>query len=228
VQNDECPPGFAEICRLFPLPGIVLFPHAVLPLHIFEPRYREMIEDALATDNLITMVQLKPEGAKASQAEPNPIENVGCLGKIIRYERMLDGQFNLLLVGLKRIRIRAEMPAEKRYRVAAADLMEDVPPQRPESPAQNLLIEQFRRGLARKQGIDPDLQKLLDSGTVDLGALTDIIANVLEIPSWLKQELLAESAVDRRVEILLRILGERGRGSQADPPRSFPPPFSRN
>lgn len=228
MNNHECSQGFAETYRLFPLPGLVLFPHAVLPLHIFEPRYRQMTEDALATDNLITMIQIKSGGAGASQAEPNPIESVGCLGKIIRYERLLDGRFNLLLVGLKRIRIRAELPAEKRYRIAAAEVVQDVPPQSPEWPAQNLLIEQFRRGLARRQGIDPDLQKLLDSGTVELGALTDIIAHVLEIPSRLKQELLAESAVDRRVEILLRILGERGRGSQANPPRSFPPAFSRN
>jgi Lon protease-like protein len=187
-----------------------------------------MTEDALATDNLITMIQIKSDGAGASQAEPNPIENMGCLGKIIRYERMLDGRFNLLLVGLKRVRIRTELPAKKLYRIAAAEVVEDVPPLSPESPARNLLIEQFRRGLARRQGIDPDLLKLLDSGTVELGALTDIIAYVLEIPPRLKQELLAESAVDRRVEILLRILGERGRGSQANASRSFPPPFSRN
>ena len=51
---------FTNVCRLFPLPGVVLFPHAVLPLHIFEPRYRQMTEDALATDRLIAIVQLRP------------------------------------------------------------------------------------------------------------------------------------------------------------------------
>lgn len=186
-----------------------------------------MTEDALATDNLISMVQIKPDGATTSQADPSSIENVGCLGKIIRYERVLDGRFDLLHVGLKRIRIRAELPAEKLYRIASAEVNEDVSWQRPESLTQNLLIEQFRIGVARKQGIDPDLQKLLDSGTVELGPLTGIIAHALELPPPLKQALLVESSVDRRVEILLRILGARGRSSQANPPRSFPP-FSRN
>lgn len=187
-----------------------------------------MTEDALATDNLITMIQTKTDGAGASQVEPKPIENMGCLGKIIRYERKLDGRFNLLLVGLKRVRIRSELPADKLYRIAAAEVVEDIPPLCPVSAAQNLLIGQFRRGLARKQGIDPDLQRLFDSGTVELGALTDLIAYILEIPSRLKQKLLAESAVDRRVEILLRILGEHDRDPQANASRSFLPPFSRN
>jgi len=228
LYNDACSQGFAETCRLFPLPGLVLFPHAVLPLHVFEPRYRQMIEDALSTDNLITMVQIKPEGAKVSRTEPSPIESVGCLGKIIRYERLFDGRFDLLLVGLKRLRIRAELPAEKPYRIAAAEVIEDVRSDRPELPAQKLLIERFRRRLDGREGIDADLQKLLDSGTIELGALTDVIAHVLKIPSRLKQELLAESAVDRRVEVLLRILGERDREPPANGFRSFPPPFSPN
>jgi Lon protease-like protein len=228
VNNDECSQGSVETCRLFPLPGLVFFPHAVLPLHIFEPRYRQMTEDALSTDSLITMVRMRPDLANFIRAEPSPIESVGCLGKIIRYERLSDGRFNLLLVGLKRIRICAELPTGKPYRIASAEVVDDVPPERPESHAEQRLIERFRRGLAAKQGIDPDLQKLLDSGAIELGALTDVIAYTLKVPSRLKQELLAESDVDRRVELLLRILGEPGRALRSSWSRSFPPPFSRN
>jgi Lon protease-like protein len=228
LHNEECPPGFAETCRLFPLPGLVFFPHAVLPLHIFEPRYRQMIEDALATDNLITMVQLKPGGATASRTEPPPIEDVGCLGKIIRYERLLDGRFNLLLVGLKRVRIRTELSAQKLYRIAAAEVIEDLPSERPESPLRSLLIQRFRSEFETAKELDPDLRTLLDSDTIDLGALTDIIAHALAIPPPLKQVLLAESAVDRRVGLLLRVLGEAANDIPEIPSRSFPPPFSLN
>lgn len=227
MHDDERPPGFAETCRLFPLPGLVLFPHAVLPLHIFEPRYRQMTEDALSTDNLITMVQLKPN-CEGDDSEPRPIEKVGCLGKIIRYERLPDGRFNLLLVGLKRVLIRAELPAKKLYRIATAEILEDLPAENPETPIRTRLIQLFRKGLDAERGIDPDLRKLLDSDTIALGALTDIIAHTLEISPQLKQSLLAESSVDRRVSLLLRALGQDGNTHHASPPRNFPPPFSLN
>src|SRR4051812_3622813 len=94
---------FPNQCRLFPLPDLVLFPHALLPLHIFEPRYRQMTADALAEDGLVTMVQIRPppEGCPP-WAEPVPIMDVGCLGKIVEHERLDDGRFNIVLLGWKR------------------------------------------------------------------------------------------------------------------------------
>ena len=63
---------FSNRCRLFPLPNLVLFPHAVLPLHIFEPRYRQMTEDALAGDQLVTIVQIKPKAPGSSMDRAGP------------------------------------------------------------------------------------------------------------------------------------------------------------
>jgi Lon protease-like protein len=228
MHEYELPPGCTETCRLFPLPGLVFFPHAVLPLHIFETRYRQMTEDALATDNLITMIQLKSDRKDQRRDEPRPIEDVGCLGKIIRYERLNDGRFNLLLVGLRRVKIRAELPSKKLYRIAAAEILEDLPLDGPESPSRSRLIQLFRSRLGEERGIDPDLRKLLDSDTIALGALTDIIAHTLEIPSNLKQILLAESSVDRRVSLLLTALGGSTNVEPSSFARTFPPPFSLN
>src|SRR3954447_23286620 len=92
---------FDGTCRLFPLPGVVLFPHAILPLHVFEPRYRQMTEDALSGDKLVTIVRLRPAGATLSEPPDTlgspPIERVACVGRILQHERLPDGRFGLLL-----------------------------------------------------------------------------------------------------------------------------------
>jgi Lon protease-like protein len=92
---------------LFPLPNVVLFPGVFLPLHIFEPRYRVMIEDALAGDRMIGMALLKP-GFEAEYEGRPPIYAVGCMGLITHAERLPDGRFNIVLQGVERFRVRDE------------------------------------------------------------------------------------------------------------------------
>ena len=116
---------FSNQCRLFPLPDVLLFPHALLPLHIFEPRYRQMTEDALAGDRLVTIVQIRPAPDDSPWLEPVPIMDVGCVGKIVQHERLGDGRFNFLLLGCKRVRLKREIPSDKLYRIAEAEIMED-------------------------------------------------------------------------------------------------------
>ena len=113
LDNDLDQRDFANVTRLFPLPNLVIFPHVVLPLHIFEPRYRQMTEDALAGDRLITIVQISPPARGEHWTEPVPLESVGCLGRIIRHERLADGRFNILLLGRKRVRLRREITTAK-------------------------------------------------------------------------------------------------------------------
>src|SRR5436190_14980354 len=84
--------------RLFPLPNLVFFPQVVQPLHIFEPRYRQMTADALEGDRLIALVLPKP-GYEADQSESPPVHPVACLGKIIADQKLEDGRYNLLLRG---------------------------------------------------------------------------------------------------------------------------------
>jgi Lon protease-like protein len=220
---------FRNVCRLFPLPDVVLFPHAVLPLHIFEPRYRQMTEDALAGDKLVTIVQLRPDSPGEDPDRP-AIETVGCLGKIVRHERLPDGRFNFLLVGRKRVRLMRELPSAKLYRLAEARILEDEAPEEPVRPLRRELIGLFRAVTEREGALDPDMAKLLQA-KLALGILTDIIAHALGLPAALKQTLLEDCCVARRARALvaiLRQLVDQAPPGPAAPDRSFPPPFSNN
>src|ERR1700722_5476852 len=121
MDDDYDLKDFDNISRLFPLPGVVLFPHAVLPLHIFEPRYRQMTEDALGTDRLITIVQIRPPGEWKSSSEP-ALEEFGCLGRIFKHERLPDGRFNFLLLGRKRVRLIREIASGTLYRMSEVNV----------------------------------------------------------------------------------------------------------
>jgi Lon protease-like protein len=96
-----------SLLPIFPLPNVVLFPNVFLPLHIFEPRYRQMVSDALADDRLIGMVLLQPGYEKDYERSPQ-VYDVGCAGLITHVERLNDGRFNLVLRGLERFRIVGE------------------------------------------------------------------------------------------------------------------------
>jgi uncharacterized protein len=95
-----------ETIPIFPLPTVVLFPNVFLPLHIFEPRYRQMVADALSGDRIIGMTLLK-SAAEAEEAQP-PVYDIGCSGVITHVERMADGRFNLILRGVEKFRILGE------------------------------------------------------------------------------------------------------------------------
>src|SRR4051812_37931477 len=90
---------------LFPLPNVVLFPRAILPLHIFEERYKQMTEDALASRRLVAMALLKPGWEKTYHQKHTPVDPVVCVGYIMQHERLEDGKFNFLLQGQMRARI---------------------------------------------------------------------------------------------------------------------------
>jgi Lon protease-like protein len=94
---------------LFPLPNVVLFPNVFLPLHIFEPRYRQMVNQALSTDRMIGMVLLKPGFEQEYEGTP-PVYEIGCAGSITHVERLPDGRFNIVLKGTERFRLVGEEP----------------------------------------------------------------------------------------------------------------------
>jgi Lon protease-like protein len=225
LDKDRDLRGFSNETRLFPLPNLVMFPHVILPLHIFEPRYRQMTEEALADDQLITMIQISPRSDGLKWAEPVPLESVGCLGRIVRHERLPDGRFNFLLLGLKRVSLRRELTMEKLYRRAEVEILEDLAPLLPEAPTRRELVSLFRKATGIKPETDAELADLL-SRPLPLGLLSDVMAHALPLPAALKQQLLNEPAVDRRVETLRSILA-----GVADPARQVRgpyPPFSDN
>src|SRR5688572_23309099 len=100
---------------IFPLAGALLFPRTQLPLHIFEPRYRAMVQDALAGEKLIAIVQ--PRDSR----EPPAVFEIGCLGRIIGSEQLGDGRYNIVLEGMHRIRIAHEADVETPYRQVDAE-----------------------------------------------------------------------------------------------------------
>jgi Lon protease-like protein len=216
---------FANVTRLFPLPGVVMFPHVVLPLHIFEPRYRQMTEHALASDRLITIVQISPATKGQTWTEPVPIESVGCLGKIIQYERLPEGRFNFLLLGLKRVRLLEEIPTKNLYRSARVEILEDEPPSISPQQTRSELVQLFREVFTTRQELDPEFADLMDK-EIPLGVLTDLVAHALSLPSELKQWLLGQTSVDQRCQTILAVLRQVAQSEQSRKP--FPPPFSVN
>ncbi|MSO55616.1 MAG: hypothetical protein EXQ55_01650 [Acidobacteria bacterium] len=114
---------------LFPLPNVVLFPAAVLPLHIFEPRYRAMVADALEGERLIGMVMPRP-GWEADYECTPAVYAIGCAGFIAHADRRPDGCYNILLHGLEKFRIVQERPVRagvEMYRVAHIETIAEAP-----------------------------------------------------------------------------------------------------
>src|SRR5262245_53659368 len=113
--------GFSGSAPVFPLPNVVLFPHVALPLHIFEPRYREMIADALEGERLIAMALLKPGWEELYEEKP-AIHEMVCLGRITAEESLEDGKYNIVLTGLTRALVVEEPETELLYRMAKLEL----------------------------------------------------------------------------------------------------------
>lgn len=114
----------SSVIPIFPLPNVVLFPNVLLPLHIFESRYRDMVGDALRGDRLIGMALLK-EGWESSYEGRPPVFPIGCSGVITHAERLGDGRYNIVLRGLEKFRILAE-DAGRRYRLAEIESVAEV------------------------------------------------------------------------------------------------------
>src|SRR6516165_3803446 len=106
---------------IFPLPSVVLFPNVFLPLHIFEPRYRQMVDEALHGDRIIGMVLLRPGWERDYDGRP-PVYPVGCAGVITHAERLADGRFDIVLRGMEKFRITGEETG-RLYRVAEVTAM---------------------------------------------------------------------------------------------------------
>ena len=222
MADSTAPPNANATARLFPLPNLVLFPQIVQGLHIFEPRYRQLMADTLASDMQFALVLLKPDWENDYDARP-PIEAIACLGKVIAHEKMNDGRYNLQLRGMSRIRILEELDDDKPYRTARFEPLSDiVPSQMSELTALRndvgtAILARFPEGGTTHTQIE----ELIHSDT-PLGPLCDIFAYSLPLPLELKQQLLAECDVAARASQLAAAL------RLPQPGRRFPPEFSAN
>jgi len=206
---------------LFPLANVVLFPRARVPLHVFEPRYRQMTGAALAGPRRIGMIAVRPEHHAEMAGDP-PLFAVGCAGSISQVERRDDGRFDLVLAGTHRFRILREPPrhGDRLYRVAEVEPLEErfdegregIPLQGLRADAIDLLAQLLRHAAPRAaHQLDPRRF----SG-VDDPSFVDLLCQMLDLPLAEKQGLLeADGPVARceRVVALLQFrLAELGGG----------------
>lgn len=222
---------FTGKVRLFPLPNFVLFPHVMQPLHIFEPRYRDMLEDALVGDRLVAMALLAPGWEKDYEGRP-PIYPMACLGRITTYFRLPDGTYNILVMGLQRVQMIYEIESKRRFREARVEVHEDFYPQQ-EIDRYDALFNELRKAFMNILPYLPEAYEQLDQlleNNISLGMLTDIISYMLDADSAKKQSLLTENDVYRRAEMLLNLLSLRSEELAEDGSleKVFPPLFSSN
>ncbi|MEW6269544.1 MAG: LON peptidase substrate-binding domain-containing protein [Thermodesulfobacteriota bacterium] len=192
-----------EVIPVFPLPNAVLFPHVDLPLHIFEPRYRDMVRDAMAGDRLIGMVLLRGDWRKDYHGAPE-VFPVGCVGRIERFALLPDGRSNLVLHGLRRFKILEEL-AGRTYRLARVEWCADVPDPAGEAagPAPRLKSSVSRLLARRARELPADLWERLPR---DSEMLVNTLASVLDLEPIEKLALLECDRVCERTERLLEIL----------------------
>ena len=180
---------------IFPLPETVFFPHVVLPLHLFEPRYRQMGEDASKGDGLLVVVLLKPGWKRDYEGTP-PVHEMATLGQLVEHEKLEDGRFNIVLRGVERVRIlepeASELAEGKLYRLRPIETAREHSPE--PSEATSALLRAVRSGwneLLRKSGRSQrESQRVPEDASFD--ELVNHVATFMDIPPHAKQELLNE------------------------------------
>jgi uncharacterized protein len=186
---------------IFPLPNVVLFPNVFLPLHIFEPRYREMVADALIGDRIIGMVLLRP-GWEANYDGRPPVYPIGCAGVVTNAERLPDGRYNIVLQGLEKFRILDEEDGRS-YRVARVDGMPESSgaDDRESMSAARRRLEALLVPQPSGRGADPKLPSTMPDQD-----LVNALAQYLELEPVEKQALLERQGLLARCLSLIELL----------------------
>lgn len=208
----ERPAQMPEILPIFPLPGALLLPGGHLPLHIFEPRYRNMVEEALAGDGMIGMIQpyssvpTAPEGddEPAVEADHPELYEVGCVGSLEQWERFPDGRFFILLKGVSRFRVVEELGLKngfRQVRTAGDEFSVDWQDSEAEIDSQPLLDALAEFGDSHQVSLD--YEKLAELPGL---ALLNSLAMGLPFPPEEKQALLEADDVKARHAMLLSLL----------------------
>jgi len=194
-----------ERLSIFPLEGALLFPRGHLPLHIFEPRYRALVSDALARDRRISMIQPRDGNA------PPALFDVGCVGHIREVERLDDGRFNIVLEGLTRFRLVRELDVATPFRQIEADLkaFEDAVAPDALPSIVRAEIEREARRFADSRGVAVDWTGV---SRLDDETLVNAISAIAPFDGASKQALLEARTLDDRADLLAQFLGFFRRG----------------
>lgn len=181
---------------IFPLPGAILYPGLQLPLHIFEPRYRAMVSDALARDRRIAMIQpQRPmEGA--------PLFSVGCVGHIDEVEALEDGRFNIVLTGEARFRLLRELDVATPFRQVQGELMDEAKDE-VLSAVERASFEQEARRFADAHGYAVDWSSV---SRLDDESLINGVSQIAPFDLAAKQALLEAPNLAERCELLVQLM----------------------
>lgn len=188
-----------QVIPVFPLDGALLLPHGQLPLNIFEPRYLNMIDDALAAERMIGMVQTRPGGSR----ERPLLAAVGCVGKITSFAETPDGRYLITLTGLCRFRIGQELLTPTPYRQVQADYQPfetDLGGLEEDDGFDRLHFLQALKAYLENRAMDIDWDAARDA---PCEALVNSLAMALPFDKAEKQALLeAVSPADRRAALV--------------------------
>ncbi len=226
------PDDFDNTVKLFPLPNLVLFPGVVQALHLFEPRYRQLLSDAIQGDGLISMA-LMQSPRKPDLPDAADLCRTVCIGKVVTHVRLDDGRFNVLLMGIRRARLVREINQGKLYRMAEVELVTEIfqGSPRDERQLREGVVRQFRNLTERRPSIDvAALDQLLES-EIPLGQLLDLITYSSGAEPNQQQAVLDELDINRRGRLVLELLQrqhELAQTTRARPVSDFPPGFSLN
>jgi Lon protease-like protein len=202
-----------DALALFPLSNVVLFPKVQTPLHVFEPRYRQLAEQVLAGSRRIGMVVVPPEHAAAMADDP-PVYPIGCAGLISQSHRLPDGRYNIVLVGTERFRITNEppRPAGRLYRTAEVEPLQD-----PFPPAGRARVAELRDRIVELVAelvhrTDPERAAQVSSDLfrgVDDVTFVNSLCNALFFQPQEKQGLLEAADIPERFDRLEGLLSFR-------------------
>ena len=196
---------------VFPLTGALLFPRMQLPLHIFEPRYRALVSDAVARDRRIALIQ--PRGNERSDNPDKPaLFETGCIGHIAQVEALDDGRYNLVLEGVSRFRMVRELDVTTPFRQIEGMLIDDSA-----DPglgiADRASVEREARRFASSQGYAVDWESVT---RLDDEALINGIAQIAPFDAAAKQALLEAATLSDRAELIVQLMEFFGRHDGED------------
>jgi Lon protease-like protein len=195
---------------IFPLSNVVLFPGVSTPLHLFEPRYRQMARDVLAGERCIGMAVVRPEFVDEMSGDP-PVFPIGCIGRVAESQRLPDGRYNIVVRGETRFKLIEEppRPAERLYRCARVEHLDD-----PYADEEREQVERLRASITedvgvlvrrtqpeRAEGLRPELFSSVDDAT-----FVNLLSNALALPVEDKQSLLEAETIPARFARLASVL----------------------
>jgi len=208
-----------QVIPVFPLDEVLLLPHGQLPLNIFEPRYLNMVDDAMGAERMIGMIQTRPGGDR----ERPGLAAIGCLGRITRFAETSDGRYLITLTGLCRFAVGPELPLRSPYRQIRADYAPfeaDLRAMGEDDGFDRMLFLRALKAYLERRELDVDWEA---AKTAPGDALVNSLAMLLPFEAAEKQALLEALTLAERREALIALMeiDAAGRTGDDEPPPSL-------